>query len=51
MGDIVLGLDTVAPFAGAWIETNPSPRMSHADTVAPFAGAWIETVVFAQAGV
>ena len=33
----------VAPFTGAWIETNcklPSPYLTQ---VAPFAGAWIET--------
>ena len=40
--DEVLPGDTVAPFAGAWIEievyTTPKPGL----VVAPFAGAWIE---------
>src|SRR5690242_17636465 len=36
-------LKTVAPFAGAWIETACSMRTWHPALVAPFAGAWIET--------
>ena len=37
-------LDTVAPFAGAWIEIkkNITKRWEH--LVAPFAGAWIEII-------
>ncbi len=34
---------TVAPFAGAWIETAPAGLIRPAAGVAPFAGAWIET--------
>ena len=33
----------VAPFAGAWIETNLSGSAVLYVWVAPFAGAWIET--------
>ena len=35
----------VAPFAGAWIETDQPEEVMHLDFVAPFAGAWIETVI------
>ena len=38
-----LGLDIVAPFAGAWIETLIRSAAKSVMTVAPFAGAWIET--------
>ena len=34
---------TVAPFAGAWIETRITAPFMEEDLVAPFAGAWIET--------
>ncbi len=34
---------TVAPRAGAWIETFCTPEVSHGRMVAPRAGAWIET--------
>ena len=34
--------DTVAPFAGAWIEITVSADRRHTRGVAPFAGAWIE---------
>ena len=34
---------TVAPHAGAWIETCSTMSRSLASTVAPHAGAWIET--------
>ena len=34
---------SVAPFAGAWIETIAAYQLVCAFTVAPFAGAWIET--------
>ncbi len=37
----------VAPFAGAWIETDVSDTLMLARiAVAPFAGAWIETIFF-----
>ena len=35
--------DSVAPRAGAWIETSSIPALSRARAVAPRAGAWIET--------
>ncbi len=35
----------VAPFAGAWIETDYFACGVVSDAVAPFAGAWIETVL------
>ena len=34
---------SVAPFAGAWIETQKMSIFTLAEFVAPFAGAWIET--------
>ena len=34
----------VAPFPGAWIETNDSQVLICAIPVAPFPGAWIETI-------
>src|SRR5690606_14435211 len=34
---------TVAPFAGAWVETCASRTGTGCYTVAPFAGAWVET--------
>ena len=33
----------VAPFTGAWIETNRGSQGSGPQAVAPFTGAWIET--------
>ena len=39
---LTLPLKAVAPFAGAWIEINPSLSIQGDGTVAPFAGAWIE---------
>ncbi len=39
----VLG-NTVAPRAGAWIETKKEYEEELKDGVAPRAGAWIETV-------
>ena len=33
----------VAPYAGAWIETSPTPPQHVIFCVAPYAGAWIET--------
>ena len=33
----------VAPFTGAWIETDPEEQRRSAQGVAPFTGAWIET--------
>ena len=38
---------SVAPRAGAWIETADSAEVSKKATVAPRAGAWIETDVAA----
>ena len=35
---------SVAPHAGAWIETCSVIWSSHKDNVAPHAGAWIETL-------
>ena len=35
---------TVAPLAGAWIETGCTDGGDAADRVAPLAGAWIETI-------
>jgi hypothetical protein len=35
---------TVAPHAGAWIETNIQAKRGPAGKVAPHAGAWIETI-------
>ncbi len=34
---------TVAPHAGAWIETDAAGHAHDANRVAPHAGAWIET--------
>ena len=34
---------TVAPYAGAWIETKKASTLYPASSVAPYAGAWIET--------
>ena len=36
---------TVAPLAGAWIETGCTDGGDAADRVAPLAGAWIETSI------
>ena len=33
----------VAPFVGAWIETDWHGHYLTAESVAPFVGAWIET--------
>ena len=38
----------VAPFAGAWIETDYTVQGVGPYAVAPFAGAWIETDQFAE---
>ena len=38
--------DTVAPYAGAWIETIPWFALFALLIVAPYAGAWIETGPF-----
>ncbi len=35
---------TVAPLAGAWIETLQFPHHGKKPVVAPLAGAWIETI-------
>ena len=34
----------VAPYMGAWIETNIFPQTHSHSQVAPYMGAWIETV-------
>ena len=36
--------ETVAPLAGAWIETNKTSWKLPGEAVAPLAGAWIETL-------
>ena len=36
-------METVAPHAGAWIETQMKWDMAMDAAVAPHAGAWIET--------
>ena len=36
---------SVAPFAGAWIETGELYHWNCRKSVAPFAGAWIETII------
>ena len=33
----------VAPFMGAWIETDTADKYIKLERVAPFMGAWIET--------
>ncbi len=38
---------SVAPLAGAWIETRPLGRRGDVEPVAPLAGAWIETLTIA----
>ena len=37
----------VAPFVGAWIETEIMFKEGHDKLVAPFVGAWIETLFIA----
>ena len=39
-------METVAPHAGAWIETCYTKKKSHKHFVAPHAGAWIETLIY-----
>ena len=36
--------ESVAPFAGAWIEIYVTMELTLLNIVAPFAGAWIEIV-------
>ena len=40
----------VAPFAGAWIETDRIRKLRILSIVAPFAGAWIETNEYGLTG-
>ena len=40
-----MGIFTVAPFVGAWIETNNDNVLYSSIAVAPFVGAWIETLL------
>ncbi len=44
-GIAFLDLETVAPLAGAWIETVHPWQIKVLDFVAPLAGAWIETLL------
>lgn len=37
---------TVAPLAGAWIETSPHRLLDIEPKVAPLTGAWIERIIF-----
>ena len=37
------GVIAVAPYVGAWIETNEWLTTFHTRSVAPYVGAWIET--------
>ena len=43
-GNVLFAAFTVAPHAGAWIETFMPLRLLITPLVAPHAGAWIETV-------
>ena len=36
----------VAPYVGAWIETNDKGYLISKDNVAPYVGAWIETIIY-----
>ncbi len=36
----------VAPYVGAWIETDETSRQPRQRTVAPYVGAWIETLKY-----
>ena len=40
----VCGQKTVAPYMGAWIETNVYVKSDKKWPVAPYMGAWIETL-------
>ena len=42
-------METVAPHAGAWIETSSTSRLQGKENVAPHAGAWIETMARSDA--
>ena len=39
-----IGLNFVAPYVGAWIETEASCAREKVRRVAPYVGAWIETL-------
>ena len=41
----MVAMSTVAPRAGAWIETGKSTAFNALYLVAPRAGAWIETII------
>ncbi len=43
IGAAIGGFVSVAPHAGAWIETNSASVAALEKSVAPHAGAWIET--------
>ena len=40
---LLRGVALVAPYVGAWIETNPANICRQNTFVAPYVGAWIET--------
>ena len=42
--DILTSTHTVAPYVGAWIETDILAFLDRVKTVAPYVGAWIETL-------
>ena len=37
-------IHAVAPYVGAWIETNSAIPITFEYVVAPYVGAWIETI-------
>ena len=39
-----LDITSVAPYVGAWIETQETTGYGRASVVAPYVGAWIETI-------
>ena len=43
-----LGRLYVAPYVGAWIETQSENDMGQNSPVAPYVGAWIETPSYRQ---
>ena len=49
MGDAALLQKQVAPYVGAWIETDSFGFVPRYTGVAPYVGAWIETCVLARA--
>ena len=43
VGSCTLWAVSVAPYVGAWIETNLASSVQRLPLVAPYVGAWIET--------